>query len=126
VAKADSFEARSNVSTWLLAIARCKTHSALRRRTVVQLRGDFAATIEDDPESTPDEKDRSALLRRCLTRLSSAHREVIDLVYYHEKSVEDVAEIVGIPTSCVTTRMHAARNRTAELLKKTGIDLACV
>ena len=42
-------------------------------------------------------KDTSAVLRQCMTKLSAEHREIIDLVYYHEKSVEEVAKIVGVP-----------------------------
>jgi DNA-directed RNA polymerase specialized sigma24 family protein len=55
-------------------------------------------------------------LRNCLTRLSREHREIIDLVYYHEKSVPEVAEIVGIPRNTVKTRMSDARNKLAQLL----------
>jgi RNA polymerase sigma-70 factor, ECF subfamily len=47
---------------------------------------------------------------------------IIDLVYYHEKSVEEVAEIVGIPENTVKTRMFYARKRLAELLKSEGIE----
>lgn len=45
------------------------------------------------------------------------HREIIDLVYYHEKSVEEVAQIVGIPENTVKTRMFYARKKLAEQLK---------
>jgi RNA polymerase sigma-70 factor (ECF subfamily) len=31
-----------------------------------------------------------------LTRLSPEHRQVIDLVYYHEKSVDEVAQILDV------------------------------
>jgi RNA polymerase sigma-70 factor (ECF subfamily) len=54
--------------------------------------------------------------------LSAEHREIIDLVYYHEKSVEEVAEIVGIPEATVKTRMFYARKKLAELLKAQGIE----
>jgi RNA polymerase sigma-70 factor, ECF subfamily len=124
--KADRFEARSKVSTWLLAIARHKACSAFRQRTDAQLDEHFAATIEDpadSPENVLDKKDRSGVLRQCLAKLSPFHREIIDLVYYHEKSIEDVARIVGIPANTVKTRMHHARKRMAELLKDTGIEL---
>ena len=40
-------------------------------------------------------KDTSAVLRQCMTKLSPEHREIIDLVYYHEKSVEEVARSSG-------------------------------
>ena len=83
------------------------------------------AAIEDpadDPETVIQKKDKGAALRECLTKLSAEHREVIDLVYYHEKSVEEVAEIVGIPENTVKTRMFYARKRLSELLKAAGID----
>jgi RNA polymerase sigma-70 factor (ECF subfamily) len=41
---------------------------------------------------------------------------VIDLVYYHEKSVGKVAEIVGIPEATVKTRMFYARRQLATLV----------
>jgi len=43
-------------------------------------------------------------------------------VYYHEKSVEEVAQIVGIPENTVKTRMFYGRKRLSELLKAAGID----
>ena len=69
-----------------------------------------------------EKKDKSAAIRKCLEKLSAEHREIIDLVYYHEKSVEEVAEIVGIPENTVKTRMFYARKRLAELLKAAGIE----
>jgi len=38
------------------------------------------------------------------------------------QSVEEVAEIVGIPENTVKTRMFYARKRLAELLKSEGIE----
>ena len=122
------FEMKSQVSTWLLAIARNKALAILRHRSELQLgNADFPLTIEDpayNPEQLLDRQDRSTTFQFCLKQLSPAHREVIDLVYYHEKSVGEVAEIVGIPASTVKTRMHYARSRMAILLKQAGIDRA--
>ena len=122
--QAGRFEGRSAVSTWMLAIARFKALSALRRRPDQELDEETAGAIEDpsdDPAAVLEKKDKSAMLRKCLTGLSAEHREVIDLVYYHEKSVEEVAEIVGIPENTVKTRMFYARKRLAKLLKSEGI-----
>jgi RNA polymerase sigma-70 factor, ECF subfamily len=55
-------------------------------------------------------------VRQCLARLSPEHREVIDLVYYHEKSVKEVAGIIGIPEATVKTRMFYARKKLAEFI----------
>jgi RNA polymerase sigma-70 factor, ECF subfamily len=71
----------------------------------------------DDPEAALQEKHRSELLRRALSRLSSEHRKIIDLVYYHEKSIAECAQILGIPAATVKTRMFYARRRLAELVK---------
>jgi RNA polymerase sigma-70 factor (ECF subfamily) len=123
--QAGKFEGRSAVSTWLLAIARFKALSALRRRTDAELDEETAEAIEDtadDPEVALEKKDKSAVIRKCLVHLSAEHREIIDLVYYHEKSVEEVAAIVGIPENTVKTRMFYARKRLADLLKAAGIE----
>jgi RNA polymerase sigma-70 factor (ECF subfamily) len=122
--QAEGFESKSQVSTWLLAIARYKALSALRRRTDEHLDDQMAATIEDtsdDPETVVNTKDRAIIIQKCLTQLSPAHREVIDLVYYHEKSVDEVAQIVGVPPATVKTRMFYARSKMADLLKQSGV-----
>lgn len=123
--QAGKFEGRSAVSTWMLSIARFKALSALRRRPDLELDEETAERIEDDsddPETTLAKKDKSSQLRMALERLSNEHREIIDLVYYHEKSVEEVAGIVGIPAATVKTRMFYARKKLSELLKEQGID----
>jgi RNA polymerase sigma-70 factor, ECF subfamily len=123
--QAGKFEGRSAVSTWLLSIARFKALSMLRRRTEDELDDEAAGAIEDhsdDPEVALAKKDKGKAMRECLSELSNEHREIIDLVYYHEKSVEEVAGIVGIPEATVKTRMFYARKKLSELLKERGID----
>jgi len=122
--QAGRFEGRSQVSTWLLSIARFKALSALRKRPDAELDEETAGAIEDTadtPEVAIQKKDKSQALRECLKSLSPEHREVIDLVYYHEKSIEEVAEVVGIPENTVKTRMFYARKRLSELLKAAGV-----
>ncbi len=121
--QAHRFEARSAVSTWLLAIARYKALAELRRRPEVLSDQETADARDpsDDPEAAFESKHRGEILRKCLTRLSREHREIIDLVYYHEKSVQEVAEIVGIPGDTVKTRMFYARRKLSELLEAEGV-----
>jgi RNA polymerase sigma-70 factor (ECF subfamily) len=70
--------------------------------------------------------ERNALIADCLKQLPPAHREIIDLVYYHERTIDDVAEIIGVPQNTVKTRMFYARERMAELLAACGLDRAWV
>jgi RNA polymerase sigma-70 factor, ECF subfamily len=125
--QAGRFEGRSQVSTWMLSIARHKAMSALRRRTDDALDDEIVAKIPDSTDNAEvilQKQNESAVLRECLTQLSPAHREIIDLVYYHEKSVAEVAEIIGAPQNTVKTRMFYARKRVAELLDAHGFDAA--
>jgi RNA polymerase sigma-70 factor, ECF subfamily len=122
---ANRFEAKASVATWLLSIAHHRAVSTLRRRREVNWNEEEAAEIpatEDNPEVVLQKTDKAALLRRCLHQLSPEHREVIDLVYYHEMSIAEVSSIVGIPQSTVKTRMFYARKRISELLKAAGVD----
>lgn len=120
--QADRFEGRSKVSTWLMSIARHKALSALRGRQHEQIE-DHAETLADQsdtPETAMQKSHRRAMLRSSLAKLTPAHREIVNLVYYQEKKIEEVADILGIPLNTVKTRMHYARKRLAELMTEAG------
>lgn len=121
--QAGRFQARSTFSTWLLAIARNKAMTELRRRHDLPDDGNNTdmADPADDPEVSYAVRRRGEILRKCLTRLSREHREIIDLVYYHEKSVQEVAEIMDIPRNTVKTRMFYARKKLSRLLEIQGV-----
>src|SRR5499427_6963329 len=114
--EAHRFEGRSAVTTWLLAIARHKALAELRRRPEPPSDAGSmdASDPADNPEATFAIKHRGEILRNCLTRLSPRHREIIDLVYYHEKSVQEAANILGVPGNTAkpacSTRAKSSRN----------------
>jgi len=117
--QAGSFRGDASVSTWLLAIARYKALSARRARADAELDARIASSIADpadNPEAALQKRSRSEVLKDSLARLSPEHGEVIDLVYYHGKSVKEVADIVGIGEATVKTRMFYARKKLADLV----------
>ena len=108
-----------------MAIARYKTLSARQRRIDAELDEEVSVIIADpadNPELVLQKKNQAELVRHSLARLSPEHGEVIDLVYYREKSVKEVAELVGVPEPTVKTRMFYARKRLGELLKAAGVE----
>ena len=122
---AGQFERRSQVSTWLLSIARFKALTSLRQRRYEDIDQEEVREIADEadtPETSLERRNTSAILRACVAKLSPAHREIINLVYYHEKSVEEVGAIIGIPQSTVKTRMFYARKQLADLLRGCGVN----
>jgi predicted DNA-binding protein (UPF0251 family) len=112
----------------LLSIARFKALTSLGRRREEQLEEGSMETLVDDadtPEQSVLHSDRSMQLRNCIAQLSPDHREVIDLVYYHDKPVDEIAKILNLPRNTVKTRMFYARKHLARLLTFHG-DLPSV
>ncbi len=125
--QAGKFEGRSQVSTWLLAIARHKAIAIARRSSMTSLDDDAWDSIEDaadNPEAALQKRQQGSVLFDCFTNLSPAHREIIDLVYYHQKSIDEVAAIIRVPRNTVKTRMFYARQKLAQLLDAQGITTA--
>jgi RNA polymerase sigma-70 factor (ECF subfamily) len=124
--KADGYEGRSAVTTWMLSIAHHKAISQLRKRSEETLDDDEngveAADEDDDPEVVLQKQNKSQVLRACMEKLSVEHRTILDLVYYHDKSVAEASEVLGIPENTVKTRMFYARKRLGELMREAGLD----
>lgn len=123
---AHRYEGRSQPVTWILSIAHNKAASALRKRTEVlgvdSDSGAEPASEEDLPDVVAQKHDKSALIRACISELSIDHRTILDLVYYQEQKVSEVAEVLGIPENTVKTRMFYARKKLSELLLARGVD----
>jgi RNA polymerase sigma-70 factor, ECF subfamily len=122
---AGRFEGSASALTWMLAIARHRAVSSLRKRREESWDEKAAAALADtadDPEVAAQKLDKGRMLRRCLDELSPEHRGIIDLVYYHEMSIAEVAEVLQVPENTVKTRLFYARKRLSQLLKQAGID----
>jgi RNA polymerase sigma-70 factor (ECF subfamily) len=123
--QAPAFQGRSEVSTWLLGIARFKALSALRKRKEDAIDEDQAAAIPDTgdtPEVAVMKDDKATALKRMVNALPEEHRTVIDLAYYHAKSVAEIAEVLQIPVATVKTRMFYARKKLGEALQAAGFE----
>ena len=126
---AGQFEGRSQVATWLLSIARFKVLTQSRRRSEARLDERAVALIEDPadgPAACIEKRQRSDILQRCLGKLTPSHRDVINLIYYQGKKIEEVARLSGTPVATIKTRLHYARNRLTDLLSEAGVDRAWV
>lgn len=123
--QAPGFEGRSEVSTWLLGIARFKALSLLRKKKEDWIDDEAAAAVPDSadtPEVATMKEDKGAALRRFIDALPQEHRIVIDLAYYQGQSVTEIGEVLDIPVATVKTRMFYARKKLGEALKAAGYD----
>lgn len=122
---ASKFEGRASASTWIFSIAHNRGVSKLRKKRDENWDEDSALQIADegdDPEVTAQKTAKGELLRTCIDKLSSEHRTIVDLAYYHEKSVSEISEIIGVPPATVKTRMFYARKRLSEIMQHAGVD----
>jgi RNA polymerase sigma-70 factor, ECF subfamily len=120
-----TFAGRARVSTWLLAITRNKALDIIRRSPLKPFEQIESVTMEDEtdgPEVAVQKKQAASVLSGAFRNMSAADREIIDLVYYHESSINEVARILNIPKGTVKTRMFYARKRLSALLAQCGQD----
>ena len=123
--QAGKFEGRSAVSTWLTAIAYNKSISYLRKRREMQVADGQAEALVDEadgPQTLVMKDDKGDQIRDAMEGLSLDHRTVIDLAYYHEMGVKDIAEVLDIAANTVKTRLFHARKNLHALLLERGID----
>jgi len=127
--QAAKFERRASVATWLLAIAK-KRVWAMRQQhrwREESLDDDHAATLVDHydtPDMVLEQQGGAKVLRRLIANLPAHQAQLINLVYYHGKSLREVAAIFRIPDNTVKSRMFLARKKLAEMLSKAGIETA--
>jgi len=127
------FRGEASLATWLSRVVMNECHARLRRaarrQNVVPMVpiDDVESTMADADDHRPErEAARSevrALMERTLDRLPEDFRVVFVLRAVEELSVEETAEVLGIPEATVRTRHFRARSLLREGLAR-EIDVA--
>lgn len=123
--KPTAFNGQSRVSTYLFAIARFKAISLMRKRSESEMDDETAAQVEDlsdTPEVVAQKADKSQVLKDAVGALPEEFRVVVDLAYYQEMSISEIAQILDIEEATVRTRMFRARKKLAATLTAAGVD----
>ncbi len=109
--RADTFNGRSKLSTWIFAIAYRKALKALSRldEPVEDPADDVRESPEPGPEQALTQREVQQALLGAMGDLSAHHRAVVDLAYFHDLGYHDIAEIMDCPVDTVKTRMFHAR-----------------
>lgn len=115
---ADRFRGNSRVKTWLFGIARNMAYNELRRK------GRYTDPLHEryhDEKSTGafEKFENHQLVQKALANLSDRHREILDLVFFHDISYSQVAILLDIPENTVKTRVYYAKSA----LKQAIIDI---
>lgn len=114
-----SFNRQAKFSTWLYRIV-FNTAISYKRKHRVQLQSLDIMSIEYGGESNRslERNDKEIFVRQAMDKLSEADRLAIQLYYIKEFSLEEVAGILNQPLNTVKVRVHRARQRVGDELKK--------
>lgn len=122
------FDARSSFRTWLFGVIRRTAASERRRvwlrgllleREVGRGNGDAVSFANDAfgaPDAEVESESRRDGLRHALGRLAARQREVLQLVFYHDLTVEEAAAVMRVSVGSARTHYARGKANLAEML----------
>jgi RNA polymerase sigma factor (sigma-70 family) len=121
---AGNFRGASKVSTWIFAIAYRQAVKARRRwdEPLPDLQDNDQASTEARPDELLHNSRSHDALVEAMSQLSSDHRAVVDLTYFHGLGYREIAEIMGCPIDTVKTRMFHARRKLKQVIAGDAAD----
>lgn len=121
--KLDTFEGRSQFSTWLTSITINEARNRLRRRSHLQMRSTagrpesdgaesvaLVADTRENPSQFVERQELSYLLEQAVNGLSSEYRKVFELRVMQDMSIRETAALLEITNASVKARLHRARS----------------
>jgi RNA polymerase sigma-70 factor (ECF subfamily) len=109
--------ARGTPRAWLLAIARSTALDWFRADSRRRKREERAGAAEPREESAPFGESISPELAESLSRLSAGEREVVVLRVVLDLEGEEVARLLGITPTAVSTRLSRALTKLEERMR---------
>jgi RNA polymerase sigma-70 factor (ECF subfamily) len=113
------FNRESKFSTWLYRIVFNTAISYKRKskQSFQSIEHTVIAYTQDGGEGTLERHDKQKYLAQAMTRLTEADRAALSMFYLEEFSLEEIAEITGLPANTMKVRIHRARLKLADELK---------
>ena len=122
------FRGDSSLATWLSRIVLNEALGRLRRRRPTVDLGTIEnqppsqiisfPTAQLDPERTMAQREIQSLVEQAIDDLPAAFRIVLMARIVEEMSIEETAELFGLRTETVKTRLHRARALLRDALKQ--------
>lgn len=106
------FDGRCGFSTWLYGILRHRFLKSTRRLSRVDMGGIPVEDIRSPPQSSDDpsletqKSEDAAQIRRAVDDLSEEHRQVIELRFFADLTLDDIAAAIDVPLGTVKSRLH--------------------
>lgn len=116
------FAGKSSFKTWLFAVIR-KTAADFRRRERLRTfrLNAYRDRLGSDPPVHEDGADTMQLFKEKLTELPRRQQQVLELVFYHDLTLEQTAEVLGISLGSVRKHYDRGKSRMRRLMKESGV-----
>jgi RNA polymerase sigma factor (sigma-70 family) len=119
------FRGESSVKTWWFGVIRQTAlgffRKLSRRAKKLLSQKDDPPPIVKSPELVTEEREQNKRLALLLQRLSEPQRLALQLHYYEEMTLDEVAAVLGKPKSTIQSRVKAGEAALAVLLEQEGL-----
>src|SRR5262245_60396401 len=121
------YDARSSLKTWLFSVIRRTAAEHRRANLLRRLRlGSDPPAVEPLAivESADESVYRSELQKfftRALASLPSRQREVMQLVFYHDLSLQEASEVMGVSLGSARTHYDRGKKQLRKLMVESGV-----
>lgn len=115
------FDGRSQFKTWLFAVIRRTALERFRWKHARRRAAVFFGMEQELPADDRIERNETASrLLRALASLSRRQREVIELVFYHDLTIEESARTLGISIGSARVHYERGKKRLQQLMTEEG------
>jgi RNA polymerase sigma-70 factor (ECF subfamily) len=106
----ERFRGDSTVHTWLHGILVNLCHRRVREQSRLVLEERLAPkeTVQPSPTEAMEEDFFADKVAEAVQQLSAEHRRTVVLRYYNNLKIKEIAELVGVSTGTVKSRLHCA------------------
>lgn len=120
----ETFKGEASFATWLyrLAFNRTIEHRRHARIRLPHVSDETLDYLPADAASTHVDEERQRLLARLLEELPDLYRTVINMHYWLECSVEEIAESLRVPAGTVKSYLSRARQLMRERAETYGLE----
>jgi RNA polymerase sigma-70 factor (ECF subfamily) len=125
-----TFRGDANFTTWIYRIVtnvylderkKAKSHRHVSLDEYIDLdENSVSRQIEDEsplPDEVAENKERNQIVRTAINSLPDYQRIIMTLYHLHDRSYEEIAEILHLPIGTVKSRLNRARQALKEILE---------